>query len=156
MRLQHMYVATILLLLGASSSIARAEWIQWPSSAGGNDHWYQAVATPGGITSSDAVDAALVAGGWLVTVTSAQESTFVFERVDSVEYWFTTPGNAAGPWLGAYQPPGSAEPDGGWTWVTGEPWVCTNWAPGEPNNQGGNQDSAMLWGPEGVWSDHME
>jgi len=26
------------------------------------------------------------------------------------------------------------EPDGGWQWITGEPWVYTNWDIGEPNN----------------------
>ena len=38
-------------------------------------------------------------------------------------------------YLGGIQSPGGDEPAGGWQWVTGEPWVYTNWGPtGEPNN----------------------
>jgi hypothetical protein len=30
-------------------------------------------------------------------------------------------------WVGGYQVEGSPEPDGGWQWVTGEPWDYTDW-----------------------------
>jgi hypothetical protein len=45
--------------------------------------------------------------------------------------------SAASLWIGGVQnhsAPGYSEPSGGWTWVTGEAWSFTDWAPGEPNN----------------------
>jgi hypothetical protein len=67
--------------------------------------------------------------GHLATITSEDENTFVTTQL----------GDTAGAWLGGEQPPGSAEPAGGWRWITGEPWVYTNWDEGEPNDtyQGG-------------------
>ena len=32
------------------------------------------------------------------------------------------------------QPRGAREPDGGWQWVTGEPFVFADWRPGDPND----------------------
>lgn len=37
-------------------------------------------------------------------------------------------------WIGGYQVAGSAEPSGGWRWVTDEPFTYNRWAVGEPNN----------------------
>jgi hypothetical protein len=37
-------------------------------------------------------------------------------------------------WVGGYQPEGSAEPSGGWRWITGEEWTFSNWMPGAPEN----------------------
>ena len=57
-------------------------------------------------------------------------------------------------WIGGYQPVGSPEPAGNWSWVTGEPWSFSLWWPGEPNqNQGINEDALMVgWGGAG-WND---
>jgi Lectin C-type domain len=62
--------------------------------------------------------------GHLATITSEAENTFVTTQL----------GDTAGAWLGGAQPLGSEEPAGGWRWITGEPWVYTNWDEGEPNN----------------------
>ena len=43
-------------------SIAHAAAVQWPVSAGGNGHWYEAVSVPQGITWTDARDAAVARG----------------------------------------------------------------------------------------------
>jgi hypothetical protein len=48
--------------------------------------------------------------------------------------YFTNAFAQSGPWLGASQAAGSAEPLGGWARVTGEPWAFTAWAAMEPNN----------------------
>uniref|UniRef100_A0A1I8GDI5 C-type lectin domain-containing protein n=1 Tax=Macrostomum lignano TaxID=282301 RepID=A0A1I8GDI5_9PLAT len=45
-------------------------------------------------------------------------------------------------WLGGLQQPGSAEPSGGWTWVTcGHPVATKLWADGQPDNY--NSDNAI-------------
>ncbi len=78
--------------------------------------------------------------GHLVTVTSAAENKFLTSLSSSMHALSA----ASGWWMGGYQPQGSAEPAGGWSWVTGEPFVYNNWfPPSEPNNFG-NQDSIMF------------
>ena len=104
-----------------------------------NGHYYERV--PGAITwgaANAAANATSYNGvtGHLVTVTSAAENKFLTD----------TYGGAAIDmyWMGGYQPSGSPEPAGGWSWVTGEPFVYNNWfPPSEPNNFG-NQDSIMF------------
>lgn len=77
--------------------------------------------------------------GHLVAITSLAESLFIATH-------FAFDENL---WIGLFQAPGSDEPgtcaqgpDGGWQWVTGEPFyaasgcVFENWAPGEPTNRG--------------------
>jgi hypothetical protein len=57
-------------------------------------------------------------------------------------------------WIGAYQPTGSPEPGGGWTWITGQPWSFTAWLAGEPNqNQGQNEDAVYVGFNGGGWND---
>lgn len=58
-------------------------------------------------------------------------------------------------WIGGYQPVASPEPAGGWSWVTGEPWNFSLWLPGEPNqNQGINEDALIVAGLGGTgWND---
>lgn len=55
-------------------------------------------------------------GGYLATITSSEENNFVFELIDHAEFWYKTGPDDIGPWIGGYQPTGSAEPEGGWTW----------------------------------------
>lgn len=105
--------------------------IQWELAAGGNGHWYEFV--PSAMTWDEArtaAEASTHAGvpGHLATITSQAENDFIVDNF-----------NETGAMLGGFQPPGSAEPDGGWEWITGEPFDFTNWHTGEPNNryQGG-------------------
>ena len=131
------------LSLGAVSG-ALAAPIQWPISAGGNNHYYDFVSAPN-IKWTDAKTAAeklTFAGvhGYLATVTSAPESSFMATNFSA----------EAGPfqngWLGGYQDtaaPDYSEPAGGWRWVSGEPWSYTNWfvsGPVEPDNLNGTQN----------------
>ena len=107
---------------------------------------------PEGITWDDANTQANAEGGHLVTITSAAENQFVYNLVAGDDrYWTVEPTkNGEGPWLGGYQPSGSPEPAGGWTWVTGEPFSYTNWHAGEPNNGGGLgyvEDNLVFFGP---------
>ena len=79
--------------------------------------------------------------GHLVTITSAQENTFLIDT-------FGVAG-VAGRWIGGFQnvnAPGYSEPAGGWSWVTGEPWTYQHWADGEPNDWGGGENWLQIWG----------
>jgi len=99
-------------------------------------------------------------GGYLATITSAEENAFVYGLASAnPSFWrlMLWGGDyALGPWLGGVQPPGSTEPAGGWQWVTGEAWSYTDWQPatGEPNNQG-DEDRLHLYRINGVigWND---
>ncbi|MEP7274673.1 MAG: C-type lectin domain-containing protein, partial [Acidobacteriota bacterium] len=63
----------------------------------------------------EAQAAAVARGGYLATILSDAENTFVFNLVNDPAYWRDD--LPFGPWIGGYQPPGSPEPAGGWTWV---------------------------------------
>ena len=89
----------------------------------GTGHYYEAI-RPGPMTWDQAKTAAesrsyLGVQGHLATITSQGENDFIKNNV---------PGSADC-FLGGFQPAGSPEPAGGWQWVTGEPWIYTNWLP---------------------------
>lgn len=121
-------------------------------------HAYQVVLAPGiDWNSADALAKATLRNGvpgHLATIGSPEENA----AVEALRIALTT-GEV---WLGGFQPAGSAEPGGGWTWVNGEGTfpgtnggpAYANWAPGEPNNaQGKEQHLAIgLHGP-GLWND---
>ncbi|MES2332513.1 MAG: HYR domain-containing protein, partial [Bacteroidota bacterium] len=135
----------------------------------GNNHYYEFVSAPG-VTWTDAKGRAAAASynglqGYLVTVTSAAEQAFVNTKL-----------NGAG-WMGA----SDAAAEGIWRWVTGPEGLenggqgrifsnqsilgfCSantgqgvsgnyvNWAPGEPNNCGGEHYGHFYAGT-GLWND---
>jgi len=91
--------------------------------------------------------------GHLATVTSAAETSFIVAHVPDAVVFRTNQGPfAGGAYIGAFQPAGPTEPGGGWQWVTGEPFVYTNWAGGAPNNAG-NENVIHFWSPAGTWND---
>ena len=104
--------------------------IQWSIEDGGNGHWYEAVSVPSGISWLDANDAAIEMGGYLVTITSEDESQWIREQVSSNPILWTSGWGTqnAGPYIGARHDGDS------WTWTTNETWSYTNWHPGNPNN----------------------
>ena len=121
----------------------------WAESEGGNGHSYEVVAAPGGISWEAARDLAASRGGYLATLTSAAENTFVWDLLkDRNELWFVDQANnTIGPWLGGYQMPGSNEPAGGWNWLNGEgEFDYTAWAAGEPNNVNGVEHRVCFFG----------
>jgi VCBS repeat-containing protein len=117
---------------------------QWPIAGGGNGHAY--VLLNETLTWEQARDraASLIykgAAGHLVTITSLAELEWLYQQFGGTDAW-----------LGAYQDPTSpnySEPNGGWQWVTGEPWGFTNWISGEPNDVGGENYVQHLPG----WND---
>jgi hypothetical protein len=134
------------VVLGGSG--LRAQLVQWTSGSGANNHYYELVLAPGGITWSNAATAAQNAGGYLATLTSGDENAFVYNlAAGNDSAWFIdTPGNGIGPWLGGQQTSFTSEPAGGWVWITGETWSETNWAANEPSNVGGVEDKLQLFG----------
>lgn len=118
----------------------------------GNGHTYLQVIADGlcglcgdGITWLEARDAARLLGGHLATFTSAEEVAFVVEHVYSVPYLA----------IGLTD----VRQEGTFEWVTGEiapvgtGLVFSDWAEGEPNDQGG-EDFAVFWNiPYNGWAD---
>ena len=133
------------ILLASLAATTNAALVEWPASQGGNGHFYEAVAVSQPITWSAANIAAQSAGGYLVTITSQAENSFVFSLIDDPIYWYSGY-NLRGPWIGGYQPPGSPEPDGGWSWVTGEPFVYSNWDAAQPNESNNNNENRIHFG----------
>jgi hypothetical protein len=142
-----------------AASTLSAQIAQWSSLSGGNDHYYELVVAPGGITWAAADTAAQNAGGYLATLTSVAENTFAFNLAAATpSAWFIDgPGNGLGPWLGGYQATFLSEPAGGWVWGTGESWSYTNWASGEPSNYNNIEDRLQLFGSQtlmaATWND---
>ncbi len=131
--------------------------IEWKVTDGGNGHFYEGV-LDAQISWTEANDAATASGGHLVTITSALENQWVFENIlNDGDLWLSD----FGPWMGAFQMPGTPEPDGGWQWVTGEAFGYTNWRIDEPNNSGGfEEDFAHFIGidqqPGPFWNDQID
>ncbi|MBD3293346.1 MAG: PEP-CTERM sorting domain-containing protein [Armatimonadia bacterium] len=139
----------IAVLLAAMATAAHADlvWHTWAVSAGGNGHAYAALTTPDTWGNHNATAQDL--GGYLVTLTSSAENEWALSQfTDTRTYW-----------MGLYQPPGTPEPDGGWLWVTGEPYDWRNWKDGEPNNHvyvagaWRDEDHVSVGGVEHTWID---
>lgn len=91
----------------------------------------------------DARDDCAARGGYLVTIQDEAENQFINQ------FGFGSF------WLGATD----ETEEGTWGWVTGEPWMYTNWAEGQPDNDitddsSGENYLALLW-PEAPsqWND---
>ncbi len=86
-------------------------------------------------------------GGYLATITSTAEQSFVYNNlVSGINMEFQEC------WIGGFQTACTPEPSCGWQWVTGETWGFTNWGESEPNNVGGIEDSVLMIGG-GAWND---
>ena len=131
-------IATILLLI--SCTVCFAGPVQWEIEDGGNGHFYEAISVPEQLLWDDAKTAAELKGGYLATITSAEENEFIFTLIDDPIFLTVGGSNAQGPWLGGFQPAGSPEPAGNWQWVTGESFTYTSWAQYEPSNAGMGED----------------
>jgi hypothetical protein len=149
--------------LALLSSRVQASPEQWTTGSGGNGNSFYFVAAPGISWSAASADANAM-GGYLATLTSAAENTWVYNNIISPALGSGhggTPETEA--WVGGYNDGSnstSGNPTVGWHWVTGEAWSYTNWNPAEPNNVGGVEDGLALnrygdatWNDEGSWPD---
>jgi formylglycine-generating enzyme required for sulfatase activity len=151
------------VVLGAAAAAAvsmgalAGDAVQWRVADGGNGHWYQLLQSPPGTrhwTWSDAATTATVRGAHLATFGSNAECAAAYAGLGLAESMSIIA------WIGLLQYPGSAEPDGGWYWCTGETVTFVNWKPGNPDDAGcsqlGNhQDFAIVGsGGDDRWDDH--
>ena len=136
--------------------------VQWRVADGGNGHWYRLVLADGAFGWLAAKRQAESMGGHLGTIGSNAENQFVAIVASDASAWRGV-GDFYGPWLGGFQDqssPGYREPDGGWRWVTGEPWEFTSWSAGLPNNAGAQDYLHLYSGTVGqvgaLWDDVEE
>lgn len=86
--------------------------------------------------------------GHLVTIKSAAENNLIFSQIKNSGY---------SPWIGLSN---TGKP-GRFRWVNGERLTYTNWAPGEPNNFGGNRRNitepyVRMIDTSGAWNDQRD
>ena len=135
--------------------VAHDDVISGPTGTGwvldtDNGHYYREVETHGSFEA--AVAGAVADGGYLATITSAAEQSFVVNHV--INGFDAT-------WLGGEtttdRPDGTTVNTSVWSWVTGPEagtqFSYTNWNPGEPS---GGFNATTQWlqiGPTGGWND---
>ncbi len=146
------------------SGVAAAAPVEWVSGSGGNGHWYEIIRDTSSpyMTWTEAKNAAESASylgmqGHLATLTSQNENDFVGNTTFLGASYHALYGDNV--WIGGFQYDKADEPDGHWSWVTGETWSWTNWEPGTPNNGGPHnvEDYLKLGANQwniGMWNDN--
>jgi hypothetical protein len=124
-----------------------------------NGHFYKPVTT--GVTYTAARAAALTTTfkgqtGYLVTITSADENSFIFVNVPQANIWFAATDEVtdgtwvidAGPEKGTVMKTSNGQTAGN------RPGVYNNWAGGEPNGYNHSEDYAVTnWNGQSTWND---
>lgn len=108
-----------------------------------NNHLYQRYDTTRTFNQAKSFCKSL--GGYLATVTSSQENTFVYNNVcRNSPQWC---------WLGGTD----VQTEGIWSWLSGEKFSYSTWDSGEPNNCNGIEHYLMYFTPPdgraGLWND---
>ncbi len=145
------------ILVGLAGT-ATASPVQWSQANGGNGHYYEVVTSVSSWGEANAGAQSRVflgVNGYLASVTSTAENDFLTANIVP----FASTGPSIEVWIGGYQPLGSPEPAGNWSWTSGEPWTYSNWTPDQPNNWHGIEDSLVFYvspntnGAIGQWGD---
>jgi hypothetical protein len=124
-----------------------------------NGHFYKPVTTGDSYTGARA--ASLLSTfkgqrGYLVTITSADENSFIFVNVPQANIWFAATDEVidgtwvidAGPEKGTVMKTSNGQTAGN------RPGVYNNWAGGEPNGYNHGEDYAVTnWGGASTWND---
>lgn len=104
-----------------------------------NGHYYKIYS--GSMTWYTAKEKCENMGGYLACITSKEEQDFINQLNSSNKRL----------WIG-----GIRDNTFKWSWVSGEPWMYENWAPGEPNNSENvisNENCVAIWNSKGQWND---
>jgi hypothetical protein len=123
--------AVFLFLLSGSAS---ADILTGPAINPANGHSYYLL-TPETWTDSQAEAVSL--GGNLVTINDPAENSWVSSTFSTFD------GITRALWIGLTD----AASEGTFIWASGEPVLYTNWAPGEPNNNGGVENWGEIFYP---------
>jgi hypothetical protein len=132
----------IAVVVGGSAAIAcdpaaYPNAARWPATAGGNNHLYEFINVGRDITWDEAraVSAATGPGWHLATVTSFAENSFIESLFAGNRAAFNCclSSNASGPWMGGFA---STFRSNDWRWITGEPFLYSDWGPAEPFGNG--------------------
>ncbi len=135
--------------------------LEWLPSDGGNGHHYVYV-PDAGLLWTAANDAAIAsslqsATGHLASLTTFDENAFVTDQLLPAVGNLDPANERHAVWLGALQLDTPADPAEGWIWWTLEDFdAYTNWAPGEPNDQGSDERFLSIWTDgvrRGSWND---
>lgn len=132
----------------------------WNTGPGATGNTYIPVKVPGGITWQEAEQAAVSAGGHLVSMDYVEENSFVYSLISADPgYWFgTTGGKYIGPWIGGLRSLASTAPGEGWSWSSGSAFGYQNWAASQPDNAGGIEDRIVFYNnalsPGSAWQDY--
>ena len=119
------------LSLLAVAPVGAQAWTKSPISG----HYYQM--TSSRMTWKDAEKAAQSAGGHLVTIRSQAENDWVY---NTFAKGLTTMGDSL--WIGYTD----ESKEGSWIWSGGDPMGFENWDTKEPNNAGGVEHFACMYG----------
>jgi hypothetical protein len=108
-------LSSLILISGLTASVNGAVWHEWEASTGGNGHYYTVVGeNPGEIQNwYDAQIEAANLGGYLVTIQSAAELSFVRSTFGRTELF----------WTGLTSPGGQG---GSFTWDNGQAITYSN------------------------------
>jgi hypothetical protein len=124
-------------------SLNVTEALQWEVADGGNGHWYSRINFPNGVNPEYHFVVAESLGGHTATISSQEENDICFS-VDA--------GNSS--FIGVRKQEGNNVPE----WITGEPWVYSNWHSGEGQNYW--ERYADYWAQDGspssTWQDRSD
>jgi gliding motility-associated-like protein len=96
---------------------------------------------PASLSGTDAQTFAQTLGANLISIQSAAENQCIIDALNNM-------GQTGVIWIG-FTDEGS---EGNFYWYDQSPVTYTNWAPGEPNNSGGNENYVQIY-PNGQWND---
>lgn len=108
-----------------------------------NGHYYYVYDLDTVTTWEEAKEYCESQGGYLATVTSKEEDEFLYSYITDMGFDSVLFGLS------------DIDQENVWTWVTGEPFSYENWAPREPNHQGGYEHYGMYYekNKDGTWND---